>query len=190
MFELIFGGFFTIMSLIFTIVALGICLFGDEPFFFFGLLFLIPFWTIGIIFLKQGIVKIKRDNNTKKLGRDSFALVMEFTDSGCYVNGYPIWNAHLLVMTDYGVEEFVESVGTNPQFDIGDIVSVKYHNRDVNVGAKVHESMLPEGIKQQLMDAAPFGLKQKIEEYKIQNQDFIVSGEYIIIDGVKYERPQ
>lgn len=190
MFELIFGGGFTLIALIFTVVILGIGLFGGEPALLLVLLFLLPFWAVGIVFLRKGVQKIKRDKETQKSGRDSFALVMQFTESGSYVNGYPVWNAHFLVLTEYGVKKFIESVGTKPRFDIGDIVAVKYYNNDVNIGARMHESMVPYDVRKLLMDSIPFEFGEKIEDYKIQNQDFIVNGEYIIVDGVKYKRPQ
>ena len=190
MFELIFGGAFTSMALLFTIVILGVGLFGGEPALLLGLLFLLPFWAVGISFLKKGIRKRRIDKETQKFGRDTFALVLKFTDSGCYVNDCPVWNAHFLVLTEYGVQQFKERVGTNPQFDIGDIVAVKYYNNDINVGARVHATMVPEEIRRLLLDATPLGLRQQIENYKMQNQDFIVNGDYIIVDGVRYKRPQ
>ena len=54
----------------------------------------------------------------------------------------------------------------------------------------MHESMVPYDVRKLLMDSIPFEFGEKIEDYKIQNQDFIVNGEYIIVDGVKYKRPQ
>ena len=189
MFELIFGGVFTFMALLFTIVMLGVGLFGGEPTLLLGLLFLLPFWAVGITCLKKGIRKIRIDKETQKFGRDTFALVVNFTDSGCYVNACPVWNAHFLVLTEYGVQQFKERVGTNPQFDIGDIVAVKYYNNDINVGARVPVAMVPEEIRRLLLDATPLRLRQQIENYKMQNQDFIVNGDYIIVDGVRYQRP-
>ena len=189
MFELIFGGAFTFMSLLFTIVMLGSGLFGGEPALLLGLIFVLPFWAVGIFFLKKGIKKRRIDKETQKFGRDTFALVVKFTDSGCYVNGCPVWNAHFLVLTECGVQKFKESVGTNPQFDIGDIVTAKYYNNDINIGSRAPDTLVPEDMRRLLMGAIPFDLKQQIENYRMQNQDFIVNEDYIIVDGVQYKRP-
>ena len=189
MFELIFGGMFCFLSLIFTVVMLGAGLLGGEPFVLFFLLFLIPFWVIGIVFFRKGIQKIQTDNETKKWGRDSYGLVIKFFETNSYVNGYPVLDVDILVLTDCGVERFRETAGTNPNYDIGDYVIVKYHGRDINILKRAPSNTVPDNVKKCILELAPTNIICEIENYKIKNQDFIVDGEYIIIDGVKYKRP-
>ena len=52
MFELLFGGAFTLSAAFFTVMLLGTIFLEGEPMVLFGLLFMIPFWTVGIVYLK------------------------------------------------------------------------------------------------------------------------------------------
>lgn len=196
MFELLFGGAFTLSAAFFTVMLLGTIFLEGEPMVLFGLLFMIPFWTVGIVYLKKGIIKVKQNADTKRFGTETYGLVVEFTDSGCYVNDCEVWNAHVLVVTDYGFDTFVESAGTNPQFDIGDFVAVKYYNGDVNIKERVGFNSVPEATRNKIMSVAPTNLQQRKAAFygedivRQQPTDFIVDGDYIIVDGVRYLRPQ
>lgn len=189
MFELLFGGIFLGVSLLFTVIIFfgGISAGGID---IIAVLFMVPFWIIGAMTFFVGINKVKKNKETEKKGQQSYGIVVGFSESGCYVNGCPVWDAHIAVVTNYRIQQFVERAGINPKYDVGQYVSVKYYNDDINVLEQLSAYSVPDNIKSMLAQYVPLDTNEP-EKPKLQQQaqDFIVRGDVIIIDGVEYKRP-
>ena len=187
MFEIIFG---TLWLLVVAPMVIMVLLDGDI----FSMLFFLPFIAVGVWFLYTGIKKAKRNAETNVKGTPSYGLVVDFSETGTYINGNAVWNAHILAIADYGlVREFKEEVGTRPKFDVGDFVSIKYHQDDINVTGRVNLYEIPEKARNILQSAyQKAGIKSQLfsqPQQPQQPQDFIVRGDTIIIDGIEYKRP-
>ena len=116
---------------------------------------------------------------------------MEFTGSGCYVNGYPVWDVHVLVDLGNGSSRmFVTEAGTQPAYDIGDFLSVKYYQGDINILERVSRYSVPEPIKNYLLSVAPTSTAIAQAQQQQKPQDFIVTEDTIVVDGVAYPRPK
>lgn len=157
------------------------------------MVFLIPFWLAGFVVLAKGIKRAKADAATKKHGQQSYGLVVDFSDSGAAVNNHPVWNAHVLVSLGNGCSRvFVEEAGTHPKYDVGDFLLVKYYQNDINILDRASKYAIPEHVKECLLSAAPTHVTATISQQIQQNkpQDFIVTEDSIIVDGVAYPRPK
>jgi hypothetical protein len=184
MFEIIFGIFWMLTIAPMAIMAL---LDGDMG----PIVFLLPFLIAGIWLLYSGIKKVTKNAETHAKGTPSYGLVVDFSETGTYINGHAVWNAHILAIADYGlVREFKEEVGTRPKFDVGDFVSIKYYQDDINVTGRVNLYAIPEQARNVLQSASQrMGIKSQLFSQPQQPQDFIVRGDTIIIDGIEYKRP-
>lgn len=184
MFEIIFSGFWMLVLVFMTFVSLRD---GD----FSTIIFLIPFWAAGVWLLLAGIKKLVVNAKTNINGTLSYGVIVDFSETGAYINDYPVWNAHVKAITEHGlVREFKEVVGTKPTVDIGDIVSIKWYQDDINIIERVSRYEIPEKTFNVLKASAPVVAQRKdFSQLKTKNRDFIVDGEYIIVDGVRYKRP-
>lgn len=186
MFEIIFGAFWMLIVAPMTISTLADGDFGS-------MILLLPFLAVGIWLLYSGFKKVAKNAKTNAQGSNSYGLVVDFSESGTYINGNPVWNAHIMAIAEYGlVHEFKEEVGLNPKFDVGDFVAIKYYQDDINVIGRVSLYEVPEKARNILQAANPIGTIQSrnfTPPQPQQKQDFIVRGDTIIVDGVEYKRP-
>ena len=181
MIELFMGIIFLGMSAFATFACFGEGDFGI-------LLFLIPFWAAGGWLFYTGAKKIVTNSKTKQFGTDTYGLVVDFSETGTYVNGYPVWYAHVLVFTDGRyVKTFKEDVGTSPKFDVGDFVRVKHYKDDINVEERESVYSIPSHIREMLEQAAPVEIL-KYDAAPVQQRDFAVTEDSVIVDGVFYPR--
>lgn len=184
MIELLMGIVFLGMSGLFSVVTIM-----DGEFGVF--LFLTPFWLAGGWLLYTGIKKVLTNIKTNKLGMDTYGLVVDFTETGTYVNGYPVWCAHVLVFVGNRVQRFREEVGTDPRFDVGDFVRVKHYENDINVEERESMYSIPSHIREMLELAAPVAILKhdvNINNAPQKYKDFVVTEDSVIIDGVSYPR--
>lgn len=187
MFELTWGIIYIAISIIGSLLFLFVL----DSVSFVHYLFLVPFFIFGVKFLLLGFKKIKIDSTTKRKGYETYGLVIAFAETDMLVNENPILKARVVVDTkEYGALILSERVGTDPQFNVGDYVSIRFFNDDMNIIERISEYSVPDDVKTKLLSKATPDIKrQKNMGTKREYKDFIVQGDYIIVDGVKYKRP-
>lgn len=174
MFELYFGIFWTGFIAFFTLIILF-----SEGFSLLMLpllLFLLPFWIIGIVLLKKGITTIRINRETDTFGENCYGIITNIYENGKYTNDIPELSANVVVFIPslYQVKEITEVLGMANKvrdYDIGSYVMLKYYNGDINFEISIDESYVPQDIKKELDSSA-----------NINRNDTI------IIDGIEYVR--
>ena len=126
MFDLIFGGFWTLFTAFMTFAFYGG--FGGGTISVNGVpvsqaefnamlwpkLFFAIFWIVGLSMLFKGLKKLFANVATSSLGEETIGYVADIIDSGCYVNGNPVWNAKITFIDNTNkIKTVTESIGMN-----------------------------------------------------------------------------
>ena len=172
MFNLFFGLIWTGFVALFTI---GVLASGD----FFAMLFMIPFWLVGIWVLKIGMEEYRRNKDTEDFGEECFGIITDIYESGAYVNDIPELKADMKVFVPslgqvISTSEKIGLAHKVREYKLGTYVLLKFYNGDVNIVYSVDEAILPVSSKLALENYTPNKTAQ----------------DTIIIDGVEYVKKQ
>lgn len=191
MFELIFGGFWTLFTAFMTFAFYGG--FGGGTISVNGVpvsqaefnamlwpkLFFAIFWIVGLSMLFKGLKKLFANVATSSLGEETIGYVADIIDSGCYVNGNPVWNAKITFIDNTNkIKTVTESIGMNyDKYPLGTYVTIKYHKDDINI------------LEEAMEHEAPIRLREYVgERYqdKVIENNVTAAEEEVYIDGVRY----
>ena len=148
MFELLFGSFFALLSVIVSIIITK----TSGPSTFVGTICGI-FLITGIALIILGLIKIIKNYLTSKKGEECYGCVKDIKETGKYINDNPIYKAKFSVFVEslYEVKEIEEDLGkSKEEYPVGTYVKVKYYNDDINIIEKLEEDRVPEEIKQKI----------------------------------------
>lgn len=124
-------------------------------------LFMGVFIVIGVVIFCTGVKKVIKNAMTSKRGDEVFGLIVDMVPSGTYINDIPVLNAKVVVVTLSGeVRTFLEEVGTNPMYDIGQYVFAKHLNDDINLTGYADGNVIPESIRTSLDNVAQKYIKR------------------------------
>lgn len=156
-FEIVFGMFFagTPMIAVFAEAFSTAGDFSEANEFMKLTYFLFIFFLVGMLFLMDGIARIKRNWDTKRKGFVGYGQITSIEPSGVLINNEP--QLKVLVHTFIpqlniiiNLDEVV-GVGESP-YDIGSIVAVKYWDFDINILGVVEDtSSLPVKVQEVLL---------------------------------------
>lgn len=167
-FEFQFGIIWTIFITFFTIIVISAGGVGDF------LVFLIVFWLVGIIILKNGIKKIIADRNTELYGEECFGRICEISSIGSS-NGNSFYQAKISVyVPSEGITKIVsEDIGYDyNKFKKGSYLKLRYYENDVNIKQVVDDNYLSEKIKSRINQMWDDKLEEeRIDEMEIHNYD-------------------
>ena len=116
------------------------------------------FMLIGIGITIHSARHVIIDRKTDLYGTEAYAVITDILDSGVRFNsrrgtgGTPMLNAYLRIISkDGNILYMTESIDENPMHLMsGDIVLVKYTDRDVNILQRVERYSLPSEIADRL----------------------------------------
>jgi hypothetical protein len=198
MFELIFGLFWTAITVTIALAFFGgdpnriiyvndvptpRSEFAKEPFF---ICFFAIFFIVGIAMIVIGVRKIMQNAATAAVGAETYGVVIDVYPSGSSVNGRPILNADVIIVEENGITgRYTESIGMDyNKYKPGQFVKVKHYKKDINILEKVEPHTVPYHIKDKI--DAESGL---VDNY---NSDYNIGGtgaaDTITINGVEYVR--
>lgn len=174
MFELCFGIFWCLFTLLFTIpifTATG----GID---LFSIIFVGIFWAVGIFVLVKGLKKVIINHNTEKLGEECYAIIKNVYPNGNRVNGAPEFNANFLVYVSSKntIEQVSEKIGFNAfKYQPNTFVKGKYYNGDINIKETIDYNSIPLNIRSNFDHLIPSNTNQTTEDI-------------ITVNGVKYKK--
>ena len=115
-------------------------------------IFLGVFVLIGLGVTSIGVVKVVRDMMTKIKGTETMGVVIGIKESGSVVNGRPELKAVVMVLMENGCfDRFEEIIGFDyNKYRLGDYISVKQYNKDINILGKVDETIISYGVLEKL----------------------------------------
>ncbi len=110
------------------------------------------FMLIGIGITIHSARHVIIDRKTDLYGTEAYAVITDILDSGTRINHVPQLKSYLRIISkDGNILYMTESIGDNPMHLMsGDIVLVKYTDRDVNILQRVERYNLPSEIADRL----------------------------------------
>lgn len=174
MFELGFGIFWSLMTLIMTIAFAR----SAEEMQFSLIIFLGLFWLVGISLLVKGLKKIITDNKTEKLGEECYGQIKNIYPNGCYVNNAPEFNADFLIyiQSKNSMERITEKIGFDPnKYQVNSFIKGKYYNGDINIKEVVDYNLIPLNIRPNF-------------DHLISAETNVSGADIITVNGVRYKR--
>lgn len=196
MFELLFGGFWLLITGFMTFAFYG----TEGPVTVNGVpmehaefvellwpkLFLGVFWAIGLIMLFLGIRKIYRNIRTSTHGVETYGVIIDITPTNMRINHRPVMQAEVAVVQDGHIEMHAERIGAGrSKYSIGDYLRLKCYKNDINIleqvdRAQVSYSHLP------LLEAEYQKAHGRTSNYNVPDYDN--ADEYITINGHRYRK--
>lgn len=174
MFELCFGIFWCLFTLLFTIPIFT----SSEGIDLFLIIFIGIFWAVGISLLVKGLKKVITNHNTEKLGEECYALIKNVYPNGNRVNGTPEFNADFLVYisSKNTVEQVSEKIGYNAfKYQPNTFVKGKYYNGDINIKETIEYNSIPLNIRPNF-------------DYLIHSNTNQLAEDIITVNGIKYKK--
>lgn len=144
MVELIFGIFWTIVSVLMLVLAWSA---GGLV-----IAFMLVFVVVGLFLVFTGLKKVLANRATNIYGVETYGIVVDVRPSGTRINDRPVLNADVVIVEESGVTgRYTESIGTSyNKYRVGEYVLVKYHNDDINIINRADISIVPQYIKDKL----------------------------------------
>lgn len=112
-------------------------------------LFFAAFEAIGVYLLTCGIKQIKKDKKTNKFGEITYGKIVSIYGTGSIANGREELQAEIQTYLPYEntTRKINEIIGFSPiNYNVGDLVQLKYHEDDVNIVQVVSEDEIPNAI--------------------------------------------
>ena len=142
-----------ILSLFLVAFCFAIFVAGGNSIFNFVTLFpmMAIFWAIDIVFIVNGVKKVKSNKKTEMYGEDAFGFLLKIKESGIYVNSKPELEGTFLVYVSSlnRVIEITESIGFDDRrYRISPYIKLKSFEGDINIEDILAKEMVPEYIRE------------------------------------------
>ena len=184
MFNIIFGLFFILITVPFWVAIIAS---GEYSVLFFISIFDI----VGLIFFVIGLKKAIKDGKTRRNGVETYAQINAVLPSGTYVNGVPELKGEFTVFNPntYQTENVSEILGVGAfEYQVGQVVKVKYYDGDINIIEIVDISQVP-GDASKFFTTPVASTPSVGGSIPTSSLDGITNPADIIeIDGVKYKK--
>ena len=171
MFELVFGlVWLAITSMVAIPFALGGMAEAGMPILFF-IGFFGLFYAIGIWMLVRGLKQTMANYSTSMFGKETYGIVTDIRETGCYVNGRPQLQADVMIVDSQGrLNRYSEVIGFDwYKYEIGDYLHVKHHKNDINILDEVGVVGVPQDILARLEQVGITKAKKNKPEPQYKN---------------------
>ena len=112
---------------------------------FFPKLIIIIFVIVGAYILFTGIMQVVKNHRTKRMGIETYGIIMALQPSNVRINGRNVWNVVVQIVQDgCRLVQYTEELGTFVgNYQPGTFVRVCYYRDDVNLIGIANQKEIP-----------------------------------------------
>lgn len=139
--DLVFGVVWLVLTL-----SVSLCFIVITPF---AIIVFLPLYYIGFKKIKEGRMKLQKDEDTEKYGEICYGRIRDVYPTGMIVNGEKEYNVkiYFYIPSLKKEEKAEEVIGFNYyEYNKGEYVKLKYYKDDINIMSKVDKSEVPQKV--------------------------------------------